>query len=66
MHLLESGLDVFRLFGLPDYREPKKASSMHLNDLRTPALLLDEVRLEANLARMAARAASLGVTLRPR
>ncbi len=38
---------------------------MTLDDLPTPALLLDLDRLEANLARMAARAQSLGVALRP-
>ena len=36
-----------------------------LHDLPTPALLLDLDRLEANLARMAARGRSLGVALRP-
>jgi D-serine deaminase-like pyridoxal phosphate-dependent protein len=36
-----------------------------LADLPTPALLLDLDRLEANLARMASRAVTLGVTLRP-
>jgi D-serine deaminase-like pyridoxal phosphate-dependent protein len=36
-----------------------------LDDLPTPALLLDLDRLEANLARMAQRAKSLGVRLRP-
>ena len=36
-----------------------------LNDLDTPALLLDTDRLEANLARMRKRADALGVTLRP-
>jgi D-serine deaminase-like pyridoxal phosphate-dependent protein len=38
---------------------------MRLSDLPTPALLLDLDRLEANLTRMAARAAALGVALRP-
>jgi D-serine deaminase-like pyridoxal phosphate-dependent protein len=38
---------------------------MRLSDLPTPALLLDADRLEANLTRMAARAAALGVALRP-
>lgn len=38
---------------------------MRLSDLPTPALLLDQDRLEANLTRMAARAAALGVALRP-
>ena len=33
--------------------------------LRTPALVLDRGRLEGNLARMQARAAVLGVALRP-
>lgn len=36
-----------------------------IGDLQTPALLLDEARLDANIARMAARAASFGVPLRP-
>ncbi|BDI07286.1 alanine racemase [Sphaerotilus microaerophilus] len=36
-----------------------------LADLETPALLLDEPRLQANLQRMAARMAQLGVRLRP-
>lgn len=34
-------------------------------NLRTPALILDRVRLQTNLDRMAARAAHLGVHLRP-
>lgn len=34
-------------------------------DLATPALILDRSRLEANAARMRARARQLGVTLRP-
>lgn len=34
-------------------------------DIATPAILLDRQRLEANCARMAARAASAGVQLRP-
>ena len=34
-------------------------------DLPTPALVLDRYRLEANAARMRARVAQLGVTLRP-
>ena len=38
---------------------------MRLSDLPTPALLLDLDRLEANLTRMAERAAALGVALRP-
>ncbi len=36
-----------------------------MQDLRTPALILDRARLRANLDRMAARAAALGVNLRP-
>ncbi|MDE0729026.1 MAG: alanine racemase, partial [Alphaproteobacteria bacterium] len=36
-----------------------------LQDLATPALILDLPRLTANLDRMAARGASLGVQLRP-
>lgn len=38
---------------------------MRLDDLPTPALILDRPRLEANIARMRGRADSLGVTLRP-
>ena len=38
---------------------------MRLADLPTPALLLDLDRLETNLARMAKRARTLGVALRP-
>lgn len=41
------------------------APSRPLTDLETPALLLDEPRLQANLARMALRMAALGVRLRP-
>ncbi len=36
-----------------------------LQELRTPALLLDKARLQANLDRMAARAKELDVNLRP-
>jgi D-serine deaminase-like pyridoxal phosphate-dependent protein len=36
-----------------------------MQELRTPALILDRARLQANLDRMAARAADLGVHLRP-
>ena len=38
---------------------------MDFRDLKTPALLLDKRRLVANIERMAARAKSLGVALRP-
>jgi D-serine deaminase-like pyridoxal phosphate-dependent protein len=38
---------------------------MKLSDLNTPALILDRGRLEANVARMSARARALGVELRP-
>lgn len=38
---------------------------MQLDDLPTPALLLDLGRLEGNIARMAARTQALGVRLRP-
>ena len=38
---------------------------MKLSDLDTPALLVDRRRLEANVARMSARAKALGVDLRP-
>lgn len=41
------------------------AVSERLDDLPTPALLVDVPRLEANLARMAERCRSLGVSLRP-
>ncbi|MBT4043260.1 MAG: DSD1 family PLP-dependent enzyme [Rhodospirillaceae bacterium] len=37
----------------------------NLNDLRTPALLLDQAKLQRNLDHMAARATALGVNLRP-
>ena len=36
-----------------------------LNDLPTPSLILDRSRLLKNIARMQARAKTLGVTLRP-
>ncbi|MBT6431006.1 MAG: hypothetical protein HOK30_25285, partial [Rhodospirillaceae bacterium] len=36
-----------------------------MHELRTPALILDRARLQVNLDRMAARATSLGVNLRP-
>ncbi|MEK7245845.1 MAG: alanine racemase, partial [Pseudomonadota bacterium] len=39
--------------------------AMDLRALKTPALLLDRPKLLANLARMAARARALGVSLRP-
>ncbi len=39
--------------------------SDHLQELPTPALLLDHRRLESNLSRMANRASTLGVSLRP-
>ncbi len=38
---------------------------MKLSELDTPALILDRGRLEANVARMSARARALGVDLRP-
>jgi D-serine deaminase-like pyridoxal phosphate-dependent protein len=38
---------------------------MHLDEIPTPALILDIDRLEANLSRMADRARELGVALRP-
>ncbi|MFI5930775.1 alanine racemase [Actinoplanes sp. NPDC051494] len=38
---------------------------MNLHDPRTPYLLLDRSVAEANIARLAARTAALGVTLRP-
>ena len=38
---------------------------MKLSELDTPALILDRGRLEANVARMSARARTLGVDLRP-
>jgi len=40
-------------------------STPSLEGLRTPALLLDEARMQRNVGRMRARAESLGVTLRP-
>jgi hypothetical protein len=39
--------------------------SMRLADLTTPALILDRTALAGNCAAMAARAAKLGVRLRP-
>lgn len=38
---------------------------MALDDLRTPCLLLDEAKLDRNLARLRERLAGLGVALRP-
>ena len=38
---------------------------MRIEDLDTPALVLERDRLDANLARMSARAKALGVDLRP-
>ncbi|WP_323796372.1 alanine racemase [Nisaea sp.] len=38
---------------------------MKLSDLQTPCLILDKSRVERNCARMSARAATLGVALRP-
>lgn len=38
---------------------------MRMNDLDTPALILDRSRLEANVRRMSRRARDLGVDLRP-
>lgn len=43
----------------------EKTSSASLRDVPTPALVLDRPILDANLARMAARAEALGVALRP-
>lgn len=40
-------------------------AAQRLADLETPALLLDEPRLQANLRRVATRMAQLGVRLRP-
>ncbi len=36
-----------------------------LDEIYTPALVLDRTKLKANLARMAAHAKAVGVTLRP-
>jgi len=38
---------------------------MHLDEIKTPALVLDRARLARNIARMHARARELGVDLRP-
>ena len=38
---------------------------MRISELPTPALLVDRSKLDANLARMARRASTLGVSLRP-
>lgn len=40
-------------------------ASRRLDSLETPALLLERTQMEANVARMHARARALGVTLRP-
>ena len=40
-------------------------TQLQLADLPTPALILDRARLQANAARMRARAAQLGLVLRP-
>lgn len=45
--------------------DPGADASGPVANLDTPCLLLDEGRLDANLARMAARMAAAGVTLRP-
>lgn len=47
------------------WRDNNRATAMKLADLKTPALILDRTRLEANIARMQARAKALGVDLRP-
>jgi D-serine deaminase-like pyridoxal phosphate-dependent protein len=41
------------------------ARSMHLREIETPALVIEAPRMEANIARMRARARALGVTFRP-
>ncbi|MCB2097649.1 MAG: alanine racemase, partial [Parvularculaceae bacterium] len=41
------------------------AGARRIGDLQTPALLLDEEKLNANIDRMRARFAALGVSLRP-
>ena len=38
---------------------------MNLNTIDTPALILEESKMNANIARMRDKAKSLGVTLRP-
>ena len=38
---------------------------MDLHELPTPCLVLDEARMDRNLARMGAKLASLGVAARP-
>lgn len=52
--------------GRPTYPIPAAGvDQVRIEDLPTPALLLDIERLESNLRRMAERARSLGVALRP-
>ena len=38
---------------------------MNLHTIDTPALIIDEVKMDANIAKMSGKAKSLGVTLRP-
>jgi len=38
---------------------------VNLHILDTPALILDEAKMDANIARMRDKAQALGVTLRP-
>ncbi len=42
-----------------------KVRTMKMDDLQTPALILDKARLAANIAAMTARVRELGVNLRP-
>jgi D-serine deaminase-like pyridoxal phosphate-dependent protein len=51
--------------GVPGAPPPTGKIEMRLEDLPTPALLLDADRLESNLSGMATRARDLGVRLRP-
>ena len=50
---------------IPTERYVRYNAVMDIRELKTPVLLLDRPKLLANLARMAARARALGVSLRP-
>lgn len=53
---------LYRAAAWPPTRKPRL---VRLTDLPTPAAILDRSRLDINVTRMAARAAALGVPLRP-
>jgi D-serine deaminase-like pyridoxal phosphate-dependent protein len=50
---------------MSDLTMPKAAPAQALGALDTPALLLDETRMERNIARLRGRLAALGVRFRP-